>query len=184
MKYWLSNGDGQVYGPYTVGELRGFVGDGRVTGSSQLCQEGTNDWVSATAMLGVGLAGVPPTAPTAVSPSGFLSGASEFWQPVGIVLPILSILLCCLPAGIVSLVYATNANTKAAAGNMTGAEADKTGFDATAYWARSGLMDLVRADHTAPPARSVSGMGDHPSAMAQMKAEYSVLIRYCASARA
>ncbi len=140
MKYWLSNGDGQVYGPYTVGELRGFVGDGRVTGSSQLCQEGTNDWVSATAMLGVGLAGVPPTAPTAVSPSGFLSGASEFWQPVGIVLPILSILLCCLPAGIVSLVYATNANTKAAAGNMTGAEADKK---SSALWLRISVLPTI-----------------------------------------
>ena len=140
MKYWLSNGDGQVYGPYTVGELRGFVGDGRVTGSSQLCQEGTNDWVSATAMLGVGLAGVPPTAPTAVSPSGFLSGASEFWQPVGIVLPILSILLCCLPAGIVSLVYATNANAKAAAGNMTGAEADKK---SSALWLRISVLPTI-----------------------------------------
>ncbi len=46
-----------------------------------------------------------------------------------------------------------------------GEEADKTGFDSTAYWARSGLMDLVRADADAAPARSVPGMGDHPSAM-------------------
>ena len=42
----------------------------------------------------------------------------------------------------------------------TGPEAGKTGFDSTAYWARSGLMDLVKAEHDAPPARSVSGMGD------------------------
>jgi crotonobetainyl-CoA:carnitine CoA-transferase CaiB-like acyl-CoA transferase len=48
----------------------------------------------------------------------------------------------------------------------TGPEADKTGFDSTAYWARSGLMDLVRADASSPPARPVAGMGDHPSAMA------------------
>lgn len=48
----------------------------------------------------------------------------------------------------------------------SGPESDKTGFDATAYWARSGLMDMVRADHTAAPARSVAGMGDHPSATA------------------
>jgi crotonobetainyl-CoA:carnitine CoA-transferase CaiB-like acyl-CoA transferase len=47
-----------------------------------------------------------------------------------------------------------------------GDEADKTGFDSTAYWARSGLADLVKADHTAAPTRSVTGMGDHPSAMA------------------
>jgi formyl-CoA transferase len=47
-----------------------------------------------------------------------------------------------------------------------GPEGDKTGFDTTAYWARSGLMDEVRADHEAAPARSVPGMGDHPTASA------------------
>ncbi len=44
-----------------------------------------------------------------------------------------------------------------------GAEASKPGFDMTAYWARSGLMDGVRTDATAPPARALTGMGDHPS---------------------
>ena len=47
-----------------------------------------------------------------------------------------------------------------------GEEADKPGFDSNAYWARSGLMDLVRADEHTTPARSVAGMGDHPCAMA------------------
>src|SRR6202142_3773765 len=47
-----------------------------------------------------------------------------------------------------------------------GSEADKPGFDSSAYWARSGLMDLVRADTETTPARSVAGMGDHPCAMA------------------
>jgi crotonobetainyl-CoA:carnitine CoA-transferase CaiB-like acyl-CoA transferase len=47
-----------------------------------------------------------------------------------------------------------------------GAEANKPGFDSNAYWARSGLMDLVRADTDISPARSVAGMGDHPCAMA------------------
>src|SRR5471030_229446 len=47
-----------------------------------------------------------------------------------------------------------------------GDEANKPGFDSNAYWARSGLMDLVRADTGTTPARSVAGMGDHPCAMA------------------
>src|SRR6266581_9119839 len=47
----------------------------------------------------------------------------------------------------------------------TGPEADKPGFDATAWWARSGLMHLVRAGEEVAPARSLPGMGDHPSAM-------------------
>ena len=47
-----------------------------------------------------------------------------------------------------------------------GDEANKPGFDSNAYWARSGLMDLVRADTNTTPARSIAGMGDHPCAMA------------------
>ena len=47
-----------------------------------------------------------------------------------------------------------------------GEEANKPGFDSNAYWARSGLMDLVRADEQTTPARSIAGMGDHPCAMA------------------
>jgi crotonobetainyl-CoA:carnitine CoA-transferase CaiB-like acyl-CoA transferase len=47
-----------------------------------------------------------------------------------------------------------------------GEEANKPGFDSNAYWARSGLMDLVRADVDSTPARSIAGMGDHPCAMA------------------
>lgn len=46
-----------------------------------------------------------------------------------------------------------------------GPEASKPGFDATAWWARSGLMHLVRAGDVAP-ARSLAGMGDHPSGIA------------------
>ncbi len=59
----------------------------------------------------------------------------------------------------------------------TGAEAEKTGFDSTAYWARSGLMDLVRADAHAPPARSLPGMGDHPSASSLYGAIVTALYR-------
>src|ERR1043165_6246475 len=47
-----------------------------------------------------------------------------------------------------------------------GEEANKPGFDSNAYWARSGLMDLVRADIHTTPARSIAGMGDHPCDMA------------------
>jgi crotonobetainyl-CoA:carnitine CoA-transferase CaiB-like acyl-CoA transferase len=46
-----------------------------------------------------------------------------------------------------------------------GAEAEKPGYDATAWWARSGLMDLVREAGN-DPALSLPGMGDHPAAMA------------------
>jgi crotonobetainyl-CoA:carnitine CoA-transferase CaiB-like acyl-CoA transferase len=58
-----------------------------------------------------------------------------------------------------------------------GEEANKPGFDSNAYWARSGLMDLVRADTTTTPARSVAGMGDHPCAMALYGAVVTALYK-------
>jgi len=45
-----------------------------------------------------------------------------------------------------------------------GPEKDKEGFDLVAYWARSGLMDLVR-DRDGRPAIAIPGMGDHPTAV-------------------
>lgn len=59
----------------------------------------------------------------------------------------------------------------------TGPEADKPGFDTNAWWARSGLMDLVRPSRALPPARSIAGMGDHPSGVALFGAIVTALYR-------
>ena len=58
-----------------------------------------------------------------------------------------------------------------------GEEAAKTGFDSTAYWARTGLMDMVRSDDATVPSRSMPGMGDHPSATGLYAAIVSALYR-------
>ncbi len=58
-----------------------------------------------------------------------------------------------------------------------GEEAARTGFDSTAYWARTGLMDAVRADVDTAPARSAPGMGDHPSATGLYAAIVTALYR-------
>ncbi len=46
-----------------------------------------------------------------------------------------------------------------------GEEATKPGYDVNAWWARSGMMDLVRSSG-AQPTSSMPGMGDHPTAVA------------------
>jgi formyl-CoA transferase len=58
-----------------------------------------------------------------------------------------------------------------------GEEAEKTGFDSTAYWARTALMHVVRADVDTPPSRSAPGMGDHPSATGLYAAIVTALYR-------
>ncbi|MCY4128459.1 MAG: CoA transferase [Gammaproteobacteria bacterium] len=45
-----------------------------------------------------------------------------------------------------------------------GEERDRKGFDQLAYWARSGLMDLMREAGTRPT-QGLPGMGDHPTAV-------------------
>lgn len=46
----------------------------------------------------------------------------------------------------------------------SGPERDRKGFDQLAYWARSGLMDLMREPGTSPT-QGLPGMGDHPTAV-------------------
>ncbi|HEY1752762.1 MAG TPA: CoA transferase [Caulobacteraceae bacterium] len=58
-----------------------------------------------------------------------------------------------------------------------GPEKDRTGFDTTAWWARSGLMDMVRATGETEQALSMPGMGDHPTAMALYGAIVTALYR-------
>lgn len=45
-----------------------------------------------------------------------------------------------------------------------GPDAENEGFDGVAWWARTGLMDMVRA-RGVTPGGSVPGMGDHPTAV-------------------
>jgi crotonobetainyl-CoA:carnitine CoA-transferase CaiB-like acyl-CoA transferase len=46
-----------------------------------------------------------------------------------------------------------------------GPESQRKGFDQLAYWARSGLMELMREPKTRPT-QGLPGMGDHPTAVA------------------
>ena len=58
-----------------------------------------------------------------------------------------------------------------------GPERDRTAYDTTAWWARSGLMDMVRATGNTERALSVPGMGDHPTAVALYGAIVTALYR-------
>ena len=58
-----------------------------------------------------------------------------------------------------------------------GPEKDRTGYDSTAWWARSGLMSAVRPTAAAEPARSIPAMGDHPTGVALFAAILAGLYR-------
>ena len=57
-----------------------------------------------------------------------------------------------------------------------GPERERKGFDQLAYWARSGLMELMRAPGTRP-SQGLPGMGDHPTAVALYAAIVTALLQ-------
>jgi formyl-CoA transferase len=58
-----------------------------------------------------------------------------------------------------------------------GDEAPLSGYDATALWARAGLMDLVKPAPDSAPARALPGMGDHPTGVSLFAAIMTALYR-------
>ena len=58
-----------------------------------------------------------------------------------------------------------------------GPERNRTAYDTTAWWARSGLMDMVRATGETEPGLSMPGMGDHPTAVSTYAAIVTALYR-------
>ena len=58
-----------------------------------------------------------------------------------------------------------------------GPEKDRTGYDSTAWWARSGLMSAIRPTAESEPARSIPAMGDHPTSVALFGAIMTALYR-------
>ena len=57
-----------------------------------------------------------------------------------------------------------------------GAERNRKSFDQLAYWARSGLMDLMRENGTTPT-QGLAGMGDHPTGVALYAGIVTALLR-------
>ena len=57
-----------------------------------------------------------------------------------------------------------------------GAEVERKGFDITAWWARSGLMDFIR-EQGQTPLHAAPGMGDHATAMSMFSAVMTGLYR-------
>jgi hypothetical protein len=114
MQYWLSVGDGKSYGPYDVAQLQQMAAEGRVHAQTQLCAVGGSSWVPANSVLSIGGASMAP-------PSAVALGSGDRWTPVGLAGPVLVTVFCCLIGGIVSIVYASTANSKGAAGDIAGA---------------------------------------------------------------
>jgi hypothetical protein len=75
MRFYLSNGDGNTYGPYELSELKSFASQGRIRSECHLCAEGSSQWLPAARVIELPPDAVPqlsmtthpPTAPSVSS---------------------------------------------------------------------------------------------------------------------
>jgi len=126
-RYFLSIGDGQSYGPYTLDELRGFVAEGRVRAGAMLLEMSTNEWIPVQRVLPD--VGLPPTAPPAIGGVATVPNARRIRMGWALTVSVLTVLLAtCVPVGIVAFLYARSANEKYARGDAAGGEAAERAY--------------------------------------------------------
>lgn len=116
MKYSISR-NGQVIGSYSEEEIRGYIQAGRIIGSDYALPEGGQQWIPVSQLsFGASAPGmsVPPPSSSMAASRG-KPGNNLVWA-------ILSTLLCCLPLGVVAIVYAAQVDSKYAAGDHAGAQ--------------------------------------------------------------
>jgi hypothetical protein len=115
--YRIIGANGKEYGPVTPEQLKQWIAEGRANLQSKVRPEGETEWKTLGEIPEISAA--PPPPPTA----GFrpLTGTTAnvtnyLWQSIVITL------CCCMPFGIVAIVYAAQVNTKLGVGDVAGAQ--------------------------------------------------------------
>jgi predicted secreted protein len=113
--------DGKQYGPVSVEQIRQWLAEGRAKPETLAQAEGSADWkplgkfpeFATTAPAGV----VPPPVPPPTT--GYQPRPAV---PTYLVPAILSTLFCCMPFGIIAIVFAAQVSSKLNAGDVPGAQ--------------------------------------------------------------
>jgi len=152
---WYYSSNGAQTGPVSADDLKSMLADGRVRPTDMVWREGMSDWVPASSVSELAVVAPVPTAaapiqaapqvgasptpyqtPVAAQPmaQGYQGGdiPTYLWQSIVVTL------LCCLPGGIVAIVYAAKVDGLKAQGNIDGARA-ASGSAKTWCWASFGI---------------------------------------------
>lgn len=116
--YKIIGADQKEYGPISIDQLRQWIAEGRVNARTLVLPEGGAQWVAVSTLPE--FAASFPAAPAGGYPPPLNAPASKI--PNYLVQSILCTLCCCLPFGIVAIVYAAQVNGKAQSGDYTGAQ--------------------------------------------------------------
>lgn len=141
--YKIIGADGNQYGPVPLEELKSWVRDRRANGDTMVQGPGMTDWrpmrtfSEFSDVLGVPVATQVYPAPTPMQPAQKIN---DYLVPA-----ILVTLCCCLPAGVVAIVYAAQAKSKSSIGDWAGAQeaADKAKTWTWVSFIVGGLVSLA-----------------------------------------
>src|SRR5687768_15957118 len=118
--YKIIGADQKEYGPITLDQMQQWIAEGRVNAQTLVWSETSNNWKPIGAYAEFAAA-VPPLPPGATPPP--MTGMPQGSRPSNYLVPaILSTICCCLPFGIVAIVYAAQVNGKWDAGDSQGAQ--------------------------------------------------------------
>jgi hypothetical protein len=144
---WYYSKNGMQLGPLSTEELSGKANGGEVLPSDLIWREGMADWLPLSQVPEFqgagGLATPPPIAMGSVPiqqppryQAGYVPGSvpNYLWQSIVVTV------LCCLPFGVVSIVYAAKVDSLLAQGNIVGANAAS---QSAKKWAIAGVASWV-----------------------------------------
>ena len=117
--YKIIGADQKQYGPVSADEMRKWIAEGRVNAQTLIQAEGQTDW--RTLATYPELATMTPPTPSAAPFGAPFSATPSQPIPNYLVQSILVTLCCCLPFGVVAIIYAAQVNTKQQAGDTAGA---------------------------------------------------------------
>lgn len=134
MNYFVIGGNGERYGPASVDELNSWATQGRLNSYSLVVPEGSFDSIPISTVPGFKmelLAAPPMNAGNFQNPSPYMRTS---YVANNLVKAILVTLFCCMPIGIVSIVFAAQVDSMARSGDVAGAEAAAQKANIWANW--------------------------------------------------
>ncbi len=114
--YKIIGADGKEYGPVSVQQMQQWLAEGRLNQQSKVLPEGQEDWKTVAEIPE--LANAPTGTAMPRLPSQPVSGdlPNYLWQSIVVTL------CCCLPFGVVAIVYAAQVKSKLSVGDFAGAQ--------------------------------------------------------------
>ena len=122
--YKIIGGDQREYGPISVDQMRQWIAEARIDARTRVCAEGSNDWKPLATFPELA-ALLPSQLPPLTAPP---LASTPYGQPRPdipnyLVHSILVTVCCCLPLGIVAVIYSAQVGTKLSIGDLAGATA-------------------------------------------------------------